>query len=87
MASSTAAIEPLLATTMRVLRKVTTAEDLIAAWSSLKEKSLCSLPTLTDREQRMFFDLPNEDMGRSNISAATNLSLEELIHKALSDRK
>jgi len=85
MASSAAAIEPLLDTTMRVLRSVTKADDLIAAWPSLKEKSLSSPATMTEHERRLYLDLPDEDMERSNIKRATSLSREQLIEKALSN--
>ncbi|KAH7310300.1 hypothetical protein BKA65DRAFT_165403 [Rhexocercosporidium sp. MPI-PUGE-AT-0058] len=84
MASSMAAIEPLLATTMRVLREVTIAEDLIAAWPSLREKALSSPLAITDIERRLLLDLPDKDVEISNINAATNLSREQLIEKASS---
>ena len=87
MASSTAAIEPLLGTTMRVLRSVTKVEDLIAAWPSLKEKSLSSPATMTEHERRLYLDLPDEDMERSNVRAATSLPRKQLIEKALSNQK
>ncbi|KAK0122591.1 hypothetical protein ONS96_009632 [Cadophora gregata f. sp. sojae] len=77
-------IDPLIATTMRVLRKVSTAEDLITAWPLLKEKSLSSPPTLTDHERRLYFDLPDKNMEDLNISEATSLSRSQLIEKALS---
>jgi hypothetical protein len=85
MTSPTAAVEPMLASSMRVLRNITTTEDLIAAWPSLQQKSQTSPPTLTDSERRLFLDLPDEDMETSNISAVTSLSREQLIEKAVSD--
>ncbi|KAH9213558.1 hypothetical protein DL95DRAFT_506059 [Leptodontidium sp. 2 PMI_412] len=85
--SSTTVIEPLLATTMRILRKLTTVDNIIASWPSFKEKSLSLPPTLTDHERRLYFDLPNEDTERSNIRAAADLSREQLIEKTVSNRE
>ncbi|KAL2059908.1 hypothetical protein VTL71DRAFT_10063 [Oculimacula yallundae] len=87
MASPTAGIELLLATTMRVLRNATRLEEIIEAWPSLREKSLCSPPTLTEQERRIYFDLPDEEMELSNLRAVTSRSREELIEKALSSRE
>ncbi|KAF7874795.1 hypothetical protein EAF04_001969 [Stromatinia cepivora] len=86
MASSIADIEPLLASSMRVLRNRTTLQDLIAAYPSLKEKALSSPSTMTESERRVFLDLPDPDMETANIKAATSLSRAELIQKAITDR-
>ncbi|KAF7916853.1 hypothetical protein EAE99_009478 [Botrytis elliptica] len=86
MASSATEIEPLLASSMRVLRNQTTLQDLIAAYPSLKEKSLSSPSSLTELERRVFLDLPDPEIESANISAATNLSRAELIEKAVTNR-
>ncbi|KAF7954895.1 uncharacterized protein EAE97_000154 [Botrytis byssoidea] len=86
MTSSVTEIEPLLASSMRVLRNQTTLQDLIAAYPSLKEKSLASPLSLTELERRVFLDLPDPEMESANISAATSLSRAELIEKAITDR-
>ena len=85
MSSPTTAVEPLLASSMRVVRNVTALEDFIAAWPLLKQKSLTSPPTLTESERRLFLDLPTEETETVNIRAATNLSREQLIEKATSN--
>ena len=72
---------------MRVLRNITPIQDFIAAWPLLKQKSLASPPTLTEFERRLFLDLPTEDVETSNIRAATILSREQLIEKAISTRE
>jgi hypothetical protein len=87
MASPSAAVEPLLASSMRVVRNVTPLEDFIAAWPLLKQKSLTLPPTLTESERRLFLDLPTEEIETANIRAATNLSREQLIEKAISNRE
>lgn len=87
MASPTAAVEPMLASSMRVLRNITPLQDFVAAWPLLKQKSLASPPTLTEFERRLFLDLPTEDLETSNIRAATILSREQLIEKAKSSRE
>ncbi|TGO14339.1 hypothetical protein BTUL_0054g00070 [Botrytis tulipae] len=86
MASSVTEIEPLLASSMRVLRNQTTLQDLIAAYPSLREKSLSSPSSLTELERRVFLDLPDPEMESANISAATSLSRAELIEKAVTNR-
>lgn len=86
MASPSAGFEPLLASSIRVLRNITSVQDLISAFPSLKQKSLASPPSLTDSERRLFLDLPDEDMETSNISAVTSLTRVQLIEKAVSDR-
>ncbi|KAF7927657.1 uncharacterized protein EAE98_006039 [Botrytis deweyae] len=86
MASSATEIEPLLASSMRVLRNQTTLQDLIAAYPSLKEKSLSSPSSLTELERRVFLDLPDPEIESANISAATNLSRAELVEKAVTNR-
>ncbi|TGO47397.1 hypothetical protein BOTNAR_0527g00020 [Botryotinia narcissicola] len=86
MASSVTEIEPLLASSMRVLRNQTTLQDLVAAYPSLKEKSLSSPSSLTKLERRVFLDLPDPEMESANISAATSLSRAELIEKAVINR-
>ena len=87
MASFAVPIEVLLAHSIRVRRDITTAEDLVAAWPSLKQKSLSSPSTLTDSERRLLLDLPNEDMEISNISTVTSPSREQLLEKAVSNRE
>ncbi|KAK0104337.1 hypothetical protein ONS96_005422 [Cadophora gregata f. sp. sojae] len=69
---------------MRTLRNVTTAEDLIAAWPTLKAKALSSPPGVTEAERRMLLDLPDEDVESANIAIATNLSRDQLLEKAIS---
>ncbi|TGO86464.1 hypothetical protein BPOR_0301g00060 [Botrytis porri] len=86
MASSIIKIEPLLASSMRVLRNQTTLQDLVAAYPSLKEKVLSSPKSLTESERRVFLDLPDPEMESANISAATRLSRAELIEKAVINR-
>ncbi|KAF7868879.1 uncharacterized protein EAF02_009615 [Botrytis sinoallii] len=86
MASSATEIEPLLASSMRALRNQTTLQDLIAAYPSLKEKSLSSPSSLTELERRVFLDLPDPEIESANISAATNISRAELIEKAVTNR-
>ncbi|THV44132.1 hypothetical protein BGAL_0724g00020 [Botrytis galanthina] len=88
MASSVTKIEPLLASSMRggVLRNQTTLQDLIAAYPSLKEKSLSSPSSLTQLERRVFLDLPDPETESANIGAATSLSRAELIEKAVTNR-
>ncbi|TGO40654.1 hypothetical protein BHYA_0033g00070 [Botrytis hyacinthi] len=86
MTSSIAEIEPLLASLMSVLRNQTTLQDLIAAYLSLKEKSLSFPSSLTELERRVFLDLPEPEMESANISAATSLSRAKLIEKAVTDR-
>lgn len=85
MSVPTAQYEHMLATSLRVLQNLTTAEDFIAAWPALRQKSLYS--SLTEIERRLLLDLPDEDMETSNIRAATSLSREQLIEKANSDPK
>lgn len=70
---------------MRVLRNHNTLEELIAAYPSLKEKSLSCPSALTNEERRVFLDLPDLDMETANIRAATDLSRAELIEKAVKD--
>ncbi|TGO11210.1 hypothetical protein BTUL_0115g00290 [Botrytis tulipae] len=70
---------------MRVLRNHNTLEELIAAYPSLEEKCLSCPSALTDEERRVFLDLPDLDMETANIRAATALSREELIEKAVKD--
>ncbi|KAF7958005.1 hypothetical protein EAE96_003572 [Botrytis aclada] len=86
MASPITDIEPLLASSMRVLRNQTRLQDLIAAYPSLKEKSLSSPSSLTESERRVFLDLPDPETESANISAATSLSRAELIEKAVANR-
>ncbi|KAL3425408.1 hypothetical protein PVAG01_02199 [Phlyctema vagabunda] len=78
-------IEPLLAISRRVLRNVTSHQDLIAIYPSLEQKCLQSPSTLTDSERRQLLDFPDVDMETANISAVTNLSRAQLIEKAVSD--
>lgn len=87
MASPTAAVEPLLASSMRVLRNITSLEDFIAAWPILKQKSLTSPPILTESERRLLLDLPPEELEASYLREATILSREQLIEKAISARE
>lgn len=87
MASSAMAVGTPFAVTMRILRNVTMAEDLIAAWPTLKAKSLSSPPGLTEAERRMVLDLPDDDIESANIAAATNLSRDQLLEKAVSHRE
>ncbi|KAK0102682.1 hypothetical protein ONS95_006284 [Cadophora gregata] len=84
MASSETAEMPTYVVTMRTLRNVTTAEDLIAAWPTLKAKALSSPPGVTEAERRMLLDLPDEDVESANIAIATNLSRDQLLEKAIS---
>jgi len=86
MASISAETEILLASSIRVSRNLITAHDFIAAYPSLKQKFLSSPSTLTDSERRLILDLPDKDMEASTIAAISNLSREQLIEKALSDR-
>lgn len=86
MASSDA-VEPLLASSMRVLRNVTPLEEFIAAWPILKQKSLSSPPTLTESERRLLLDLPPKELETANLHAATILSRDQLIEKAISSRE
>jgi hypothetical protein len=53
----------------------------------LKQKSLTLPPSLTEFERRLFLDLPSEETETANIRAATNLSREQLIEKAISNRE
>lgn len=85
MTSTTAAIEPILASSIRVLRDITSKEELIRVWPWLNEKSHMSPSTLTHFERRLFLDLPDKDMETSNIAAITGLSREQLIEKAVSE--
>lgn len=71
---------------MRVSRSLISAQDLIAAYPSLKQKSLSAPSTLPDSERRLILDLPDKDMEASNIAAVSSLSRGQLIEKALSDR-
>ena len=87
MSSPAAAVEPLLGSSMRVLRNITPLQDYIAAWPLLKQKSLTSPPTLTEFERRLYLDLPPEDVEASNVRAATILSREQLIEKAVSSQQ
>ena len=87
MASSITAAGPPFAVTMRILRSVTMAEDLIAAWPTLTAKSLSSPPGLTEAERRIVLDLPDDDTESANIAAATNLSPDQLLEKAVSHRE
>jgi hypothetical protein len=87
MASPTAAVEPLLASSMRVLRNITPLQDFIAAWPIIKQKSLTSPPTLTESERRLLLDLPPEELEKSYLRAATILSREQLIEKAISSQE
>ncbi|TGO23398.1 hypothetical protein BPAE_0134g00320 [Botrytis paeoniae] len=86
MASSVTEIDPLLASSMRVLRSQITLQDLVAGYPSLKEKALSSPESLTESEGRVFLDLPDPEMESANIIAATSLSRAELIEKAVTNR-
>ncbi|KAF7905592.1 uncharacterized protein EAF01_006113 [Botrytis porri] len=70
---------------MRVSRNHSTLEELVAAYPSLKEKSLSCPSALTGEERRIFLDFPDVDMETANIRAATALSRAELIEKAVAD--
>ncbi|KAH9213103.1 hypothetical protein DL95DRAFT_447254 [Leptodontidium sp. 2 PMI_412] len=85
MEASTIAFKPMLACSMRVMRNLTKLEDLLLAWPSLEEKSLCSPPTLSETERRLFLDLPDEDLELATIRSTTGRSREQLIHQALSN--
>lgn len=77
----------MLASAIRVQRGFSSTAELIAAWPSLKQKSLQSPSALTDTERRLFLDLPDQDMELANITAVTALSRQQLIEKAISDRE
>jgi hypothetical protein len=53
----------------------------------LKQKSPTLPPTLTESGRRLFLDLPTEETETANIRAATNLSRDQLIEKAISNRE
>ncbi len=85
MASPSVAIELLLASSIRVSRHYITAQDLIAVYPSLIEKSLTSPSILIDTERRLLLDLPDKDIEASNIASITNLSRSQLLSKATSN--
>ncbi|KAH6718402.1 hypothetical protein BKA61DRAFT_732685 [Leptodontidium sp. MPI-SDFR-AT-0119] len=84
MASPVSAIEPMLASSMRVMRNLTAVETLISAWPLLQQKSASSPSILSDTERRLFLDLPDADLEAANIRAVTSISREQLIEQALS---
>ncbi|KAH9211549.1 hypothetical protein DL95DRAFT_510972 [Leptodontidium sp. 2 PMI_412] len=84
MASPVSAIEPMLASSMRVVRNLTAAKTLISAWPLLQQKSASSPSILSDTERRLFLDLPDADLEAANIRAVTSISREQLIEQALS---
>ncbi|TGO75413.1 hypothetical protein BELL_0214g00040 [Botrytis elliptica] len=78
-------LEASMGSYMRVLRNHNTLVKLIAAYPSLKENSLSCPSALTDKERRVFLDLPDADLETANIKAATALSRAELIEQAVTD--
>ncbi|KAH7372122.1 hypothetical protein BKA64DRAFT_750934 [Cadophora sp. MPI-SDFR-AT-0126] len=84
MLSTTTDIGPILASALRVSRGLISAYELISAWPSLHQKALQCPQTLFEVERRLFFDRPDEDEEADNLRAATTLSRDQLLDKAIS---
>ncbi|KAF7928579.1 uncharacterized protein EAE98_005635 [Botrytis deweyae] len=71
-------LEASMGSYMRVLRNHNTLVKLIAAYPSLKENSLSRPSALTDKERRVFLDLPDADLEQA-VTDPSSLTQEEIL--------